>query len=41
VAIEDGPFVPTHFVIDLAKEKTRSKWTDDNKKKVHPEKREK
>jgi len=30
VAIEDGPFAPTHFVIGFAKEKTRSEWTDDN-----------
>jgi hypothetical protein len=33
-AIEEGPFVPTHIVDGVAKEKPKSQWTDDDKKKV-------
>ncbi|KAK2408205.1 gag-protease polyprotein [Trifolium repens] len=33
-AIEEGPFVPTHIVDGVAKEKPKSQWTDDEKKKV-------
>ncbi|XP_045786208.1 uncharacterized protein LOC123881543 [Trifolium pratense] len=40
-AIQNGPFIPTHIVDGLTKEKPRSEWTDDDEKKVHADSRAK
>jgi hypothetical protein len=34
-AISNGPFIPTHIVDGLTKEKPISEWTDDDEKKNH------
>lgn len=40
-AIEHGPFVPTHIVDGFTKPKSKTEWTDDDKKMVHPDSRAK